>query len=185
MQVCIDGWIYVYMFNLLRGNACMKHTRAHTYTHSTCQRRHKEVKSQLLPTQHEEIIKPSLPVGFPSALHLLTYFSDQRLSCISDKTDKQTDREKDTNTQTHTLTHTILTFHKQDNHDKLLCILFLWHTSIPLPHISLTPPKILKTSQRSKVFCSALTKIKIKVSKCTYTYTHHSRHYLSVCSALR
>lgn len=32
----------------------------------------KEVKSWLLPAQHEETIEPSLPVGFPSALHLLT-----------------------------------------------------------------------------------------------------------------
>lgn len=48
--------------------------------HSTCQHKQREVRSQRLPAQHEEIIEPSLPVGLPSALHLLPYFSDQRLS---------------------------------------------------------------------------------------------------------
>lgn len=65
----IDAWVYF-----------MQQQEGPCEAHSTCQHKQREVKSQRLPAQHEEIIEPSLPVGLPSALHLLPYFSDQRLS---------------------------------------------------------------------------------------------------------
>lgn len=161
------------MFNLLRGNACMKHTCTQTYTH-TAPVSAGTRKWNLNCCQHN--MRKSSSLHFLLAFHppsicSLTFLTNAFPVSRTRQTNRQTERK--TQTHTHTLTQ-FLTSHKQDNYDKLLCILFLWHTSVPLPHISLTPPQILKTSQRSKVFWSALTKIKIKVSKCTDTYTYHT-----------
>lgn len=79
----IDAWVYF-----------MQQQEGPCEAHSTCQHKQREVRSQRLPAQHEEIIEPSLPVGLPSALHLLPYFSDQRLSLSN------------TQEKAHTHTHT-------------------------------------------------------------------------------
>lgn len=52
-----------------------------TPQNTTCGlRQYGEVKSWLLPTQHAETIKPPLPVGSQSTLHLFTSLSDRHLS---------------------------------------------------------------------------------------------------------